>query len=69
MVAMIENIDPLKILKQDEDFRKFFNDSIAEVLGQNSDFVKVIYSFYSIGMTQEQVGEWVKVNNLLGGKK
>lgn len=58
------NIDLKKMLEQDESFRDFTKESLLGMISgdkSGQDLLQSIYSFYNIGMTPEQVADWIRL--------
>jgi hypothetical protein len=66
---VFESVDVKKILEQDDDFREFAKEALLVnmlMLPESRQFISALYSFYNIGMTKEQVIQWIKTASNLG---
>lgn len=60
---MTDDIDFKKLLDQEPEFAGFAKDALYEgMLAINTEVIKGIWSFYQIGMTSQQVAQWMKTN-------
>lgn len=60
---MFGKIDYKKLMEQDPEFKKFIQEVLVEMFTadqQGHDFLASVHSFYNIGMTVEQVSQWVR---------
>jgi len=59
---MYEDIDFKKMVEQEPDLKAYFSEVLVKVFlaDKNSrEMLKAIYNFRNIGMTTEQVADWV----------
>lgn len=65
-------VDFMKILKQDKEFEKYVREAaLAILLGspqQRDAILETLFNFYQIGLTTEQLRQWVKNNSLYGSQ-
>lgn len=65
---MTDDIDYRKLAKQEPEFEVFAKQAVFDFMNLASpDMLKAIYSFWAIGMTQQQVHDWLKIYIKLGG--
>lgn len=60
---MFDEIDPVKMLEQEPELKEYFKDVIYQVMIADNgvrDMVSSVVNFRNIGMTTEQVAEWIK---------
>jgi hypothetical protein len=63
----MNEIDWKALALQEPEFVDFVKIVFWEsTLATQTDFLKAIYSFYQIGMTAEQVAQWMTLNNRMG---
>lgn len=60
---MFGKIDYKKLIEQDPQFKEFIQEVLVQMFTadqQGYDFLSSVHSFYNIGMTAEQVAQWVR---------
>lgn len=63
------NVDPVKLLEQEPAFKEFTKDALLGMMqtGPGVEVIKTIYSFYSIGMTVDQVTQFLRTAQSMQG--
>jgi len=61
----MDNINWNKVAEQEPEFVEFCKMALwtFTLNTVDKDFIKSMYSFYQIGMTSEQVSQWMSLNN------
>ncbi len=63
----MNDTDWQKLGKQEPEFADYCKNILWESIAmQQPDYIKAIYSFYQIGMTAEQVVNWMELNQKFG---
>jgi len=59
---MFNKIDFKKMIDQDPEFKKFVAEILLDMMLLEDDqgFLQSVHGFYNIGMTVEQVSQWVR---------
>lgn len=60
---MFGKIDYVKLMKQDPEFKKFVEEVLVAMFTADQEghaFLQSVHGFYNIGMTVEQVSQWVR---------
>lgn len=60
---MFGRIDYKKLMEEDPEFKKFVQTVLLEMFMSDQEghaFLASVHSFYNIGMTVEQVSQWVR---------
>lgn len=61
---MFDDVNVEKLLEQDPEFNEFVREACFVAMTadkkQGNAFIGSLYSFWSIGMSKEQVADWIK---------
>lgn len=60
---MFDRIDYKKIMAEDPEFKNFIQEVLLEMFTADKEghqFLASVHAFYNIGMTVEQVSQWVR---------
>lgn len=63
MFGAFDKIDYKKLMEQDPEFKEFVKDILLEMFmldKESQGFLASVHGFYNIGMTREQVAQWVR---------
>ena len=60
---MFDSIDPKKLVEQDPDFKKYLAEACLAIMLYDkgaAPFIASVHSFYSIGMSTQDLVQWVR---------